>query len=191
MLTLYIDFKSAASYLALEPTLELARETGIVIDWRPFSARPFFVPEEQSDETVGERHRRVRAAAQRDIHLHYAALQGRDMRFAEAPAGSDAALAALTLMDGDPLPFLRAAFAAYWTEQMDLADETVVESLLHSVGIDRLDWGPARAKLAVIRAQAEESGIFEAPSYLIADQLFLGREHLPWIRSLIAAEQRD
>jgi 2-hydroxychromene-2-carboxylate isomerase len=189
MLTLYIDFKSAASYLALEPTLELARKTGVAIDWRPFSVRPFSVPEEQVEETVGERHRRVCAAAQRDTHLHYAAVQGRDIRFAETPAGSDVALAALAVMEGDPVPFLRAAFAAYWTEQADLADEAVVEALLQSADIDRPDWKAARAKLASIRGQAEESGIFETPSYLIADQLFLGREHLPWIRSLVAAEQ--
>ncbi len=191
MLMVYIDFKSAASYLALEPTLELARETGITIDWRPFSVRPFVVPAEQDEETVGERHRRVRAAAQRDVHLHYAAVQGRDMHFADTPAGSDAALAALAVIEGDPVPFIRAAFTAYWTEQADLADEAVAEALLQSVGIDRPDWDAARAKLVSIRDQAEESRIFETPSYLIADQLFLGREHLPWIRSLVAAEQGD
>ncbi|QTD54968.1 DsbA family protein [Parasphingorhabdus cellanae] len=191
MLTLYIDFKSAASYLALEPTLELARETGISIDWRPFSVRPFSVPVEQDEETVGERHRRVRAAAQRDVHLHYAAVQGRNMHFADTPAGSDAALAALAVMEGDPVPFIRAAFTAYWSKQADLADEAVVETLLRSVGIDGPDWQKAKAEMASIRSKAEESGIFETPSYLIADQLFLGREHLPWIRSLIAAEQGD
>ncbi|GAA0484703.1 hypothetical protein GCM10009096_29170 [Parasphingorhabdus litoris] len=191
MLILYIDFKSAASYLALEPTLELAQESEITIDWRPFSVRPFSVPVEQDEETVGERHRRVRAAAQRDVHLHYAAVQGRNMHFADTPAGSDAALAALAVIEGDPVPFIRAAFAAYWSKQADLADEAVVEILLRSVGIDRPDWQKAKAEMASIRSKAEESGIFEAPSYLIADQLFLGREHLPWIRSLIAAEQGD
>ena len=45
----------------------------------------------------------------------------------------------------------------------------------------------AREKLVSIRARAEQSGIFESPSYVIADQLFVGREHLPWIGSLIAA----
>ncbi len=189
MLTVYIDFKSAASYLALEPTLELARETGIAIDWLPFSVRPFFVPKEQDNETVGERHRRVRAAAQRDIHLHYAAVQDRDMQFSDMPAGSDAALAALAMIEGDPVPFVQAAFAAYWAEQADLADETVVETLLQSVDMDRPDWESASVKLDSIRSRAEESGIFEAPTYLIADQLFLGREHLPWIRSLIPAGQ--
>lgn len=188
MLSVAIDFKSPASYLALEPTLVMARESGVAIHWLPFSVRALSVPEEQENETVGDRHRRVRAAAQRDIHLHYAVVQGVDMHFAKTPNGSDAALAALAVIEGDPVPFLRAAFSAYWSGQADLADESVVAALLQSVGIDQPDWESAHAKLTSIRVEAEQAGIFEAPSYRIADQLFLGREHLPWIKSLIAAE---
>lgn len=187
MLTVTIDFKSPASCLALEPTLALARETGVQIDWLPFGVRPFSVPEEQSEETVGQRHRRVRAIAQRNTWLHYAAVQGQQMRFAETPAGSDAALAAMAGIDGDPVPFIRAAFSAYWTEQADLDDEAVVAALLSSVEMAVPDPQKARAKLLSIQAQTEEMGIFESPSYVIADQLFVGREHLPWIRSLIEA----
>ena len=187
MLTVTIDFKSPASYLALEPTLALTRETGVQIDWLPFSVRPFSVPEEQAEETVGERHRRVRAVAQRETWLHYAAVQGRGMHFAKTPAGSEAALAAMAGIDGDPVPFMRAAFAAYWKEQADLDDETVVAALLSSVQSTAPDPQSAGEKLLCLRAEAEESGIFESPTYVIADQLFVGREHLPWIRSLIEA----
>lgn len=188
MLTIYLDFKSPASYLALEPTLDMARETGVHIDWLPFSVRPFSVPEEQAGETVGERHRRVRAIAQRDTHLHYSAVQGREMQFSKTPAGSDLALAAMAGIEGDPVPFMRAAFAAYWIEQVDLDNEAVVVGLLQSVGADIPDLESAREKLALIRDKADESGIFESPSYVIQDQLFVGREHLPWIKSLIVVE---
>ncbi|MEO9599917.1 DsbA family protein [Parasphingorhabdus sp.] len=186
MLTVFLDFKSPASFLALEPTLALARDTGVQIDWRPFSVRPLSIPAEKADETVGERHRRVRAIARRDTHLHYAAVQGRDMHFSDKPAGSDAALAALTTIEGDPVPYMRAAFEAYWTGQTDLDDEAVVTALLSAQGIAPPDWNAAHAQLVSIRTRAEETGIFESPSYHIADQLFVGREHLPWIRSLIA-----
>jgi len=187
MLTVFIDFKSPASCLALEPTLALARETGVHIDWLPFSVRPFSVPEEQADETVGERHRRVRALAQRDTHLHYAAVQGREMHFSEIPAGSETALAAMASIDGDPVPFIRAAFSAYWSERADLDDEMGVAALLSSLNMALPDLPSARARLVSIRAKAEETGIFESPTYVIADQLFVGREHLPWIGSLVEA----
>ncbi|MFK7842843.1 MAG: DsbA family protein [Sphingorhabdus sp.] len=185
MLTVSIDFKSPASYLAVGPTLNLAQETGVEIDWLPFSVRPFSVPEERPDETVGDRHRRVRAIAQRDTHLHYAAVQGLQMCFSDAPAGSDHALAALAGIEGDPIPFIQAAFDAYWIEQADLDDESVVAALLASLDMVVPDPQSAHAKLMTSRKKAEEMGVFESPSYIIADQLFLGREHLPWIRSLI------
>lgn len=187
MLMVFIDFKSPASYLALEPTLALARDTGVPIDWLPFSVRPFSIPEEQADETVGERHRRVRAIAQRDTHLHYAAVQGRAMHFPNTQAGSEAALSAMAGIDGDPVPFIRAAFAAYWTEQADLDDEAVVAALFSTLNMALPDMEAAREKLISIRTKAEESGIFESPSYVIAEELFVGRQHLPWIRSLIEA----
>lgn len=187
MLTIFIDFKSPASCLAFEPTLALARNTGVQIDWLPFSVRPFSIPAEQADETVGERHRRVRAIAQRDTHLHYAKIQGQAMHFSDILAGSDAALAAMAGIDGDPVPFIRAAFAAYWTEQADLDDEAVVSTLFSALDMAPPAMALGREKLISIRAKAEESGIFESPSYVIADQLFVGREHLPWIGSLIEA----
>ena len=187
MLSIFIDFKSPGSFLALEPTLALARKTGVQIGWLPFSVRPFSIPEEQADETVGERHRRIRAIAQRDTHLHYAAVQNRMMQFAVTPAGSETALAALAGMDGDPVPFIRAAFDAYWTEQADLDDEAVVAALFSSLNRTLPDMVSGREKLISMRTRAEETGIFESPSYVIADQLFVGREHLPWIGSLIEA----
>ena len=35
MLTVYIDFKSPESYLALQPLLALAEETGCGLRWQP------------------------------------------------------------------------------------------------------------------------------------------------------------
>lgn len=187
MLSIYIDFKSATSYLALEPTLALIEETGVEAKWLPFSSRPFKIPTEQSDETVGDRHRRVRAMAQRDAHLHYAAIQNLDMQFADTPNGSDAALAALAVISNGPIPFVRAAFTAYWKDQKDLEDQSVVAQILQDCGYEQTDWSHAFERLETIREQSVEQKIFETPTLLIEGQLFLGREHLPWIRSIISA----
>ena len=185
MLTIYIDFKSAASYLALTPTLNMIEETGVQTRWLPFSSRPFSIPQEKPDETVGERHRRVRAIAQRDAHLHYAGVQGLDMRLTDRPAGSDAALAALAALEGDPVPIIRSAFKAYWSDQMDLDDRACVTQILNDCGHGEPDWDDAYASLDKIRDEALEQKLFETPTYMIDGQIFLGREHLPWIRSLL------
>ena len=186
MLTIYIDFKSAASCLALKPVLELVEETGIETSWLPFSSRPFRIPDEKAEENVGERHRRVRAISQRDAHLHYAAVQGIELHFSHNPKGSEAALAALAVLDGNPIPFIRSAFKAYWADQKDLDDENTVTGLLQDCGLEPPDWPDAVEALQSIREKAEEQKVFETPTFLIDGQIFLGREHMPWIRSLIA-----
>ena len=194
MLTAYIDFKSAASYLALAPTLALAAETGTTIQWLPFSSRPFKIPAEKPEETVGDRHRRVRAIAQRDTHLHYAKAHGIAMHFRESAHGADAALAALaavvTNSDNDPLPFITAAFAAYWEAQKNLDDPIIVQELLDTAGLVVAETDRTQEALDRLRDTALEQGIFETPTYVIDEQRFLGREHLPWLRALIADYQR-
>ena len=188
MLTIYVDFKCPGSCLALEPVLSLIADTGVEARWLPFSTRPFTVPADKPYETVGERHRRVRAIARRDVHLHYAGVQGRTMHFAERPHGSDTALAALAAIEGDPVPFIHAAFTAYWEEGADLDNPGVVASLCAKCDLETPDFGGGAEKRDTIRDNALDLGVFDTPSFMIADQLFLGREHLPWIRSLI--EQR-
>jgi 2-hydroxychromene-2-carboxylate isomerase len=49
------------------------------------------------------------------------------------------------------------------------------------------DLASARGALAAAQDAAEEAGIVGAPAYVIADQIFVGREHLPWIEELVLA----
>lgn len=193
MLTVYIDFKSAASYLALAPTLALATETDTIIHWLPFSSRPFKIPAEKPEETVGDRHRRVRAIAQRDTHLHYAKAQDVAMHFGETLHGADAALAALAAIvantDNDPVSFIKAAFQAYWVEQKNLNDPAIVQELLEATRLTIAEAARTQEALDFLRESALERGIFETPTYVIDEQRFLGREHLPWLRTLIKDHQ--
>lgn len=188
MLTIYIDFKSAASYLSLKPVLALVEETGIEARWLPFSSRPFKIPDEKADENIGERHRRVRTIAQRDAHLHYAAVQKIDLQFSNNLKFSDTALAALAFLDSDPVPFIRAAFKAYWSDQADLDDQNMVSQILKNCRCEIPDWPEAMAALQTIRENAMKQKVFETPTFLIDGQIFLGREHMPWIRSIITGD---
>ena len=90
-------------------------------------------------------------------------------------------------MNGDPIPFIRAAFKAYWADQADLEDQAVVAQIFDDCGCEQPDWPDAFEKLAIIRGEGEEQKVFETPTYLIDSQIFLGREHLPWIKSIIVA----
>ena len=185
MLTIYIDFKSPAAYLAIKPTLALATRLSLPLDWRPFQAVERDVPKLGKEETVGESHRRVRAASQRALAVKYASHQGIDLNYPVRPGVTDLALAVLVEFEGDPLPFVQAAFAAYWEDHADLNDLEAVRQIIARSGIAyTVDLNTARKSLDLAIQQAEDAGIVGAPAYVINDQIFVGREHLPWIEEI-------
>lgn len=183
MLTLYVDFKCPASYLAFRPTIELGVRCGCDVDWQPYCSRSQTIPREKANETRGETHRRVRAFQRRNTHLRYAKAQGIQMAFAESPHESRMALAALNCELVEPLSYIEAAFHAYWAEGANLDDTSTVQALLKDTG-NSASTGKlqdAYTALADHQAKSEEKGIFTTPMYKLEDQLFLGREHIPLI----------
>lgn len=190
MLRVYIDFKSAPSYLALKPTLALAERLAIEIDWKPFRTTERKMTSLDPDETVGQRHRRIRDEAQRKTAIKYAAHQGIDLRFPDHPDCTDLALSALSVIETDPLPFIHAAFHAYWQDRADLDDPATVRRLIDTTGT-RLgaDLSEICDRIEIAQSEAEADGIVGAPAYVIAEQIFIGREHLPWIEELVRTTQ--
>ena len=186
---LYIDFKCPASYLALKPTLALSEQLGVPIGWHPMRSYQSPLMDEKPHEEVGQRHRRVRALARQKTHQLYAQVQNLPLNFRNPPTNTDMALAALCLLGerGDnPLPFITAAFEAYWTGDADLNDARTVAALSGAPAFpDDDDGDGARARLEAALRKAEENGIFTSPTYVVSEQIFVGREHLPWIRELL------
>lgn len=170
----------------MKPTLALAERHALEIDWQPFRTVERDIPKLGKEETVGESHRRVRAAALRDQAIKYARHQGITLQYPPVLGSTDLALGVLANWHGDPLPFIAAAFKAYWQDHANLDDPAVVERLL-----DRLEqpmtFAPETLSVALDQAleHADEIGIVGAPGYVIDDQIFVGREHLPWIEDIV------
>ncbi|MEM6605714.1 MAG: DsbA family protein [Pseudomonadota bacterium] len=185
----YIDFKSPASYLALAPTLSLIVEFSTAVHWHPFRSAERPMPTEVADETVGDRHRRVRARSRRELHSHYAAAQGLKMHWPVEEGSSDLALAALLMIEDDALPFIKVAYAAYWDLNQNLDEPAVIEALLAQSGVSAppIEETSYRQALETAQQYAEDAGVVDAPAFVLADQLFVGREHMPWIRELLAS----
>ncbi|MEM6557240.1 MAG: DsbA family protein [Pseudomonadota bacterium] len=190
MLTVYIDFKSPSAYLAMAPTLALATRHGLEIDWRPFRTVERDVPKLGQEETVGESHRRVRAAALRQQAIKYARHQGITLTFPTELGSTDLALGVLATWAGDRLPFTQAAFRAYWQDHANLDDPDTIAQILANLGQPtKIAQDEVSKALDSALEHADEVGIVGAPGYLIQDQIFVGREHLPWIEDLIVTDE--
>jgi len=187
---IYIDFKSPAAYLALKPTLALLADFAITAQWRPYRTQQKPVPAEKPEESRGETHIRVREIARRNMHLKYAGIQGTAMRFPDEPGQTDLALCALMHVQHDPVPFIDAAFTAYWVEHADLANPQVLGKLLSDTGYDTASFDPQSLLVGLEKEQleAEQLGVVDTPAYVLAGTVFIGREHLPWIRELLSAQ---
>ena len=190
---IFIDFKSPASYLAMQPTLALLSKHQLHVKWLPLQAvmeKPVGLTEQA---TKGKMHRHVRALARQQTHLFYAELQGTPMLFPAEPRPTDAALAALHYVtDGaDPVRFIQAAFAAYWCQQLDLNDGPVVVNLLQQQGYDTAKFDVAMHLEAAFAEQqeAQAAGVIDAPAYVLGQQVFIGREHLPWIEAIVSGAE--
>jgi 2-hydroxychromene-2-carboxylate isomerase len=187
-LRIYIDFKSGPAYLAMKPTLALLERHGVRAEWLPFDTRQAPIPPARAGESRGETHIRVRQEQRRRTCLKYAAIQGIPMVYPAEPGHTRCALAALLHVSGDPLPFIAAAYAAYWRDGLDLDNAGVVSRLLSEWGCDTASFDPAdyNGLLECKQIEAEELGVFDTPMYVLGGELFLGREQLPLIETLLA-----
>jgi 2-hydroxychromene-2-carboxylate isomerase len=184
-LEVFIDFKSPAAYLALQPTLKLAEELHMAIDWRPIPTKQTAIPVETPDEDVSARHRRVRAIARQRTHLHYATVQGITMQFPPQPGDTDFALAILDNLQERRDDFVQAAFNAYWAGAQNLNDPGVVAALVNEIDAIMPEACDVAAVVAQCHQRAIEDGVIDAPGYKLDEKIFIGREHLPWIRQIL------
>ena len=183
MLTVYIDFKSPESYLALQPLLALVEETGCGLRWRPIRSRQRELPEHSSDPELTASHGRTREAYRQRINRRYAELQGLSLDRPPNDDSTDGALTALLGMDGDATAFVVAAFKAHWQDHRDLNDDGTVASLLASAACECKQL--SSDALDHHQHDIEAEGIVSDPALVVAGEVFIGRAHIPLVRQLL------
>lgn len=185
-LEFWYDFASSYSYLTAVRIEAEAKRAGVEIVYRPFLLGPIF----KSQGWTTSPFNLFPAKGQymvRDI-TRVTTARGLPFRMPEAfPAnGLHAARIALAgESSGWIAPFTRAVFEAEFGAQRDIADPTVLASVLERIGVDA-QAALARATTPEIkdrlRAQTETAsthGIFGAPTFIASDgELFWGDDRL-------------
>ncbi len=194
-LSVLLDLRHPLAYLALHPTIELAREEGLEINWLPVRVPTLKIPSTPSpDDDRGIRHRRNRAqAVAREIES-YSNAQGLVLREYYRDTDPTAAYIGwlwLREQKHERLEaYLAEVFRAYWALDLDPADHKAVSRIIDNLGADRpaveawaADRGPA--SVSAIAEELSAHGFAGAPAYLIDGEAFLGRQHLPMIRWML------
>ncbi len=111
-------------------------------------------------------------------------------------AGDDAArlIVAVDLADGPQaaLHVTGAVLAAVWAQQRNIADTSVLAELLNEVGLapERLEQSRAPAvqqRYEAFTQAAIDAGVFGAPSYCIAGDIFWGQDRLDFVERRLRA----
>ncbi len=201
-LVAYIDFKSPQARLALGPTLAIAEETGAALDWRPFHLKPRPRRNELDPASRGARHRQARADYRRWELDFYAGAQGIEWVYPEAELDSFAANAGLAWMRRQDAglsqcdAYVRHVLAEVWAGRMAPDDREAVEAAIVSAGGGSAGFGDfldrqAGAELARAADEARALGANDVPTYVIGDELYIGRAHLPVIRWWLGGQVGD
>ena len=181
----WFDFASTYSYPAAMRIDRLADAAGVSVTWRPFLLGPIFAAQGWNDSpfniypTKGRYMWRdlERICAKADIPLRHPS------RFPR-----NALLAARVANHSVSAPwapsFCRSVFQANFAEDREIADPEIVRECLDRLGLSgaaliaeaQSDAGKASLRATVEQAQAQ--GVFGAPSFVVAGELFWGNDRL-------------
>lgn len=201
-LKVYSDYKSPYAYLAKNLTYELERQTGVTLEWLPYTLDiPAYLGSAKVDgagnllEQSRNAHqwRRVRYSymdCRREANLRGLTIRGPRKIF-------DSRLANIGLLYAKQRGVFRdyhdKVFEQFWRRDLDIESVDALADVLAQAGANTTEFfafveGEGRQRLEAIQREAEAAGVFGVPSYLLDEgDLYWGREHLQRIHELLTA----
>ncbi len=184
-LEFWFEFASTYSYPAAERIVPLAAARGVDLVWRPFLLGPIFAAQGWTDSPFNL-YPAKGAYMWRDLERTCAARGiGWKMPSAFPRNGLTGARVALAAAQQPWIAdFVRAVYRANFVEDREIGWEEVIAEILASVGQDADVWverasAPEnKSGLREQTSQAQERGIFGAPSFTVGDELFWGDDRL-------------
>jgi 2-hydroxychromene-2-carboxylate isomerase len=198
----YTDYKSPYAYLAKDLTYELERDCPLRIEWRPYILDiPSYLGSARVDDagTVVEQDRN--AHQWRRVRYSYmdcrreARKRGLTIRGTQKIWDSSLAAAGMLYAQraGDAV-FRRyhdTVFERFWQRDLDIESVNALAAVLSEAGADgaafAVEADALRGEVEAISRAAEAEGVFGVPTFVVAGEIFWGREHLPDIRAMLAA----
>jgi 2-hydroxychromene-2-carboxylate isomerase len=199
-LRVLLDLRHPLAFLALQPAIAFAESLaegalGVETDWLPLSVPPIQPPSAAKEgDDRGIRHRRYRARFLAREIATYAAAQ--DVVLREPYRNGDVEAGNLGWLwvrerHRDRLhAYLSQLFRGYWSQELDASSGERIAALIdsmHAEGAAFLDWsvdeGPRAA--AAQMTELRDQGLFQVPAFIVEDEVFYGRQHLPMIRWIL------
>jgi len=197
----YFDFSSTNSYFAAFLLPAICGRNGARVNWLPLHLAALF---RGTGFDVMAMHP-AKARYLWEDHRRYAELTGlpfrRPSRFPiKTSACLRAVLAVKQLSEEQSRStdaelsagaFSQGIFRAYWEHDEDISDRAVIAALASELRMDQkrlfelMEDDQIRAELRAVTERAIQRGVFGAPTFLVGDEMFWGKDRLDFVeRSL-------
>lgn len=198
----YSDYKSPYAYLAKDLAYDLERETGVTLDWLPYTLDiPAYLGSAKLDASGSVLEASRNAHQWRRVKYSYMDCRREANRRGLTIRGTqkiwDSSLANIGMLYAKERGVFRSyndhVFERFWRRELDIESVPVLTALLEECGADAADFGAytegeGRRLLAQVQTDAEAAGVFGVPSFLLEDgDLYWGREHMERISEIVRA----
>ncbi|WP_426043869.1 2-hydroxychromene-2-carboxylate isomerase [Caulobacter sp. DWR3-1-2] len=187
MIEFWYEFGSTYSYPAAMRVERLAEQAGVTVEWRPFLLGPLFHEQQGLTDSPFNTFPVKGDYMWRDLQ-RVCDIEGLPLvRPSQFPRNGllAARVAICGLEEGWTPAFSRAVYQANFVDDQDISQAEVLAPLIASVGagpdavLAAANTDPIKARLKDHVRQAQERGLFGAPSFVTADgELFWGNDRL-------------
>lgn len=200
-LEFFYDCSSPWTYLAFEQVQPIADRYGVAVTWRPILVGGIFNTINPSVYASRENPIPAKAAYMRKDLQDWAGHAGLTIRFPQAvfPVNSVKAMRGAIVMAelGLQVRYARAVFEAYWRDEQDISQASVLADIVLRLGQDpaeflaAIDAQPIRQALRANTDEVVARGGFGSPTLFLDGEMFFGNDRLPLIEARLAAASRS
>lgn len=190
---LYYDFSSPNAHFAFSMLQPIAKRQNASIVYRPFFLGGLFKLL-NAPQTPGMLTPEKAANSSRDL-VRWSEKYQIPFRFpSRFPMNTLKALRIAMLLpelDIDHHDYAKAMFDAYWVDDADLADSTVLGKILTGLGKDGehivalAETAKPKDALKAATEAAKARGVFGAPTCFVGDELFFGKDRLDFVEDAL------
>lgn len=194
-LEFFFDVSSPWTYLAFHNVQPMAAELGVPIVWRPILVGGVFNAVNQSVYENRANPVPAKARWHGKSMMDWARLAGLTIRFPPSvfPVNSVAVMRALCALDDEALVRVaRAAFEAYWRDDVDISKDQAFDVIGEASGVDAATLRNAAASpemKAKLRANTDDliaRGGFGSPTMFVdGGDMYFGNDVLPLVRAAL------
>jgi 2-hydroxychromene-2-carboxylate isomerase len=198
----FFDCSSPWTYFAFHSLLEMQKELGLSIAWRPHLVGGVFNAVNPSVHNSREKPVIPKQAYGKKDQMDWARYLGLRMHYRPTvfPVNSVKVMrGCIWLENTDKLvPFALATFEAYWGDDKDISQIPVLTEICEKSGVDPKDFlaaieqQPIKDKLRATTQELIDRGGFGSPTIFVGgDDMYFGNDRMPLIRDAVLRRRGD